>query len=192
MSNFIIGDSLGVGLSAYLPGFEAHAVVSTTAAFWLGQDLSFIGPGDLVLISLGTNPERDFAGNAGTLVASLQAQGARVVWLSPPPLPPPFETSAMRSGIAYTGAEVIEAPGGLPRASDGVHCTARGYQQWAQSILATLPQMAGPAELQTFVGGDTSQSAGDSIDLASSSMTTPIVIGVVVFLVALALVSRRG
>jgi lysophospholipase L1-like esterase len=108
---------------------------------WLAAALAQHRP-TVVLVSSGTN---DAAGQitAETFAATVREvnelaakSGARVVWLAPPPMP--YATAQIRAGLAAAGVPAIEPPADLERAPDKIHCTPRGYAQWAARVRESL------------------------------------------------------
>jgi len=151
----VIGDSLAVGLSPPLRdlatsarmAFEATATVGTRIDQWadsagLGQTLGSFRP-SLTLISLGTNDEYLTGTDAVSrqrekvrvLLARIKAAGSDYVWIGPPTLPKPSNgiVSMLRDEIPsshYYPSDALE----IPRGSDGIHPTARGYAGWAGAL----------------------------------------------------------
>lgn len=161
----VAGDSLGVGLTFPLITALAPRTVlgfgvnGTTVGQWaaatgpLAPLLAALAPGDLALLSLGTNDiaaQRDaktVGADAAQLIAFLQAAGARVGWIAPPSLSGPkferqypirnqLENACMAQGAPLFDSELIE----FQRAPDGIHATPTGYAQWAAQIATWAKQ----------------------------------------------------
>lgn len=146
----LIGDSLAQGLAPPLAQLaKADSVVltgrgrqSTTIGqwavqSWLGQALAE-GPFELVLISLGTNDMKlasptSEAPAIQAILQTVQATGARMVWVAPPVMP--FPDKGVRAMIGTAGAPVFPSDTlDIARAADGIHCTLAGYAGWSGAI----------------------------------------------------------
>lgn len=136
---WVLGDSIGVGVSAQLRALgvphESRVEQSTTAQQWLarGHDvLAELAPGDVVSVSLGTNDYQSasllagFAGAMAQLRAGVESRGARFVWLAPPS--PSIDDWRFRFGTPY---EI--AGKSLPMA-DRWHPTVEGYRMLAEAV----------------------------------------------------------
>jgi lysophospholipase L1-like esterase len=149
----LIGDSLGAGLDAPLRSdlpslrWESHTVTGATSSALNAYERIGIKSRKpaAVLLSFGTNDAaatdaefiRTFPARARAIVTDLHSAGVQVYWLEPPPMPL-GGYAAIVAGIRASGAFVLEAPGSLPRASDGVHVTPEGNQRWARAIAAAV------------------------------------------------------
>lgn len=160
----LIGDSLAVGLQKPLREratrlgvpFGSTAQVSTTIHQWLtGKGLARSldaaieqAQPTLTLVSLGTNDMRGrdpaAAGReGGQFVDLLLRSGAGTVgWLLPPKMP--FGDrgflAALQVELGKRGIRSFDASSlTVPRASDGIHPTAAGYDQWGEAIAAWWP-----------------------------------------------------
>jgi lysophospholipase L1-like esterase len=153
----LIGDSLAVGLA---PPMRSLAAESNVEFFSLAKEgtridqwasgswsaqldaaLASFAP-TLVLVSLGTNDEY-MMGDAVTrqapfleaLLAKLRDAGAEVVWIGPPTLPKPTNGIVAMLVAAIPDTNYFPSSSlAIPRASDGIHSTPRGYAGWAGSI----------------------------------------------------------
>lgn len=148
----LVGDSLAVGLAPPLRAslgtrFASDARGGTVARQWitrgwLAAALAQHKP-TLVLVSSGTNDAAGqitaeaFAANVRDVTALAAQHGARVVWLAPPPMP--YATAQIPAGLAASGVPTLTPPADLERAPDKIHCTPRGYAQWAARILEAIP-----------------------------------------------------
>jgi lysophospholipase L1-like esterase len=163
-SNYLIGDSIGVGLKPELKGFDVEATGGITLPDSfpaLEKDKDQIKNADNVVIELGTNKSDNFAADAKKMVKRIKEinPDANVYWV---------EMFSKGSG-AYADYsdenKVIESLDGvtviptidkkIPLA-DGVHPTASGYKQLAGII-------------DSAVGDGASASTGTSGNSSTSS-----------------------
>jgi len=127
----LFGDSYAVGLTPFMgPGFSAFKgsgiVGLNTYQAKIPSWLSTFAP-EVVLVSLGVNDgNAPSAANAQRIVQTLQAMGAKVVWIQPPAT---VNTPA-HDMIASLGVPVVTAQF-LPMAGDHLHPTQDGYRDWA-------------------------------------------------------------
>lgn len=157
---FLLGDSLGVGLSRPLKAlasdhqveFKSLTKQGTRIDSWSDNDalfraLSLYKP-DLILISLGTNDEymkldayQRQKPRIEKLLSRLRVYSP-VAWVGPPKLPSSGPYKWIKSNGAlrlirekvpsnfYYPSEKLE----IQRAPDQLHATVRGYAVWAQQI----------------------------------------------------------
>jgi hypothetical protein len=151
----LFGDSLAVGLKAPLAarakasgyGFFAEGVVGSRADQWEEKINSILlrEQPSLILVSLGTNDAvasgEERLSAIRRLSQILSAYGATRVWIAPPSLPPKFDDAPVRTAILASNENVIDARAmRFERASDGIHATPKGYEDWGGQIWASLVQ----------------------------------------------------
>lgn len=151
----LFGDSLAVGLKGSLEArakasgynFAGYGAVNTRADQWEDKinGILLAEQPSLILVSLGTNdaasssPDRLMA--IARLSQILDAYGAARVWIAPPSLPARLDDDPVRAAIAASNEDVIDSRAmRFERASDGVHATPQGYQDWASQIWSALLQ----------------------------------------------------
>lgn len=148
----LAGDSIAVGLSAPLgrlvralgAQFFWDAESGTSARQWRSRIDSVLARRPrTVLVNLGGNDAAspaltaEFAANMRVIVNKIRAAGAQPILLEPPGRPSP-SFAVIQQGLRSTGAIVLVPSPALPRAPDGVHFTAAGYQEHAQNIAESL------------------------------------------------------
>lgn len=160
----LIGDSLAVGLKISLaeraqrcPGvdFVGRAFVGAHVTQWDGRAPRLKLALDAnrpthVLISLGGNdmgrndPE-EVRASVQRLVGELRDRGVVPLWIDPPEFPFPDAIgvrSMWRAAIARPSSIFDARAIALPRAADGIHPTAAGYEMLATALWAWLAQLS--------------------------------------------------
>jgi hypothetical protein len=155
---FVLGDSLAVGIEAYLPAllpdmqvrFDARVGRTTAQAIAIvTAHPSELAPA--VVVSLGTNDDPSptgFAQHVDELMALLG--GRRVLWVN---LNRPgyggFNTVLTAAALRYSNLQVVDwatpyADNPRDQAGDGIHATEAGYKLRAQ-VIATALVSPGPS-----------------------------------------------
>jgi hypothetical protein len=102
----------------------------------------------LVLVSFGTNEafgsvdQETILQSLRTLVETLRATGATVVWIGPPKLPAKYMQNTLRPAILQAMRSAVQALNvpyfdssqiDIPQ-FDGIHATPKGYAGWAGAL----------------------------------------------------------
>lgn len=163
-SGIIVGDSLGVGISA-ASGLRNLAKNSVTIrGSRVIEQLREVPAGTLVFMSLGTNdavgPVKGIEKSIDKVVRTARAARLRLVWLGPPCVSKAWDKNArqldgiLRERLAGTGVvyvsmrdESICSPS--VRAGDGVHFNTQGYKNmWARAASAAGYQVASTSPVE--------------------------------------------
>lgn len=149
---FIIGDSMGEGLAYGLNSLKKQypiqikslAKSSTTTHYWcsahsIQTTIENYKP-NLVLIALGTN-EWNGVGSATKMrihkiYNKFQAIGIQSVWITPP-VKKATQFNSMVLDV-YGDSAYDSSDLNVPRGSDKVHPTLKGYTTWAKDILSSI------------------------------------------------------
>jgi lysophospholipase L1-like esterase len=153
----LFGDSLAIGLTPFLGklatsdngvAFVGIGKVGSTVRDWSGQTAlagqlrtALAARPTVVLCSLGTNDEALTPDSARSelplvdaLIETARSTGAELGWIGPPTLQKTNGFSQMLQTKLPQNRYFHSEKFDIPRASDGLHPTVKGYAGWAGQI----------------------------------------------------------